>query len=71
MSSDITDNILEQYVCQALSLTGISIEPDNLQACHCLKKDQAVINLNVDSKASCSTNKSFELTQIFRKVIHN
>ena len=49
MSSDITDNILEQYVCQALSLTGMSIEPDNLQASHCLKKDQAVINLNVDS----------------------
>ena len=26
--SDIADEILEQSVCQALSLTGISVEPD-------------------------------------------
>ena len=30
--SDIADDILEQSVCQALSLTGISVELDNLQA---------------------------------------
>ena len=28
--SDITDNVLEQSVCSALSLTGISVEPDDL-----------------------------------------
>ena len=28
--SDIADDILEQSVCQALSLTGISVEPDDL-----------------------------------------
>ena len=28
--SDIADDVLEQSVCQALSLTGISVEPDDL-----------------------------------------
>ena len=28
--SDIADDILEQSVCQALSLTGISVEPNDL-----------------------------------------
>ena len=32
--SDIVDDVLEQCVCQVLSLTGISVEPDNLQPCH-------------------------------------
>ena len=38
MPSDIVDIVLEQSVCQALSLTGIPVEPDNLQACHQFKK---------------------------------
>ena len=41
--SDIADNILEQSLCQALSLTGISAEPDDLQACHRMKKKDCVI----------------------------
>ena len=41
--SDFADDVLEQYVCQALSLTGISAEPDDLQACHSMrKKDRAI-----------------------------
>ena len=43
MSSDIANNVLEQSVCQALSLTGISAKPDNLQACHRMKKDQLIV----------------------------
>ena len=31
--SNIADDVLEQSVCQALSLTGPSVEPDDLQAC--------------------------------------
>ena len=42
MPSDIVDNVLEQSVCQALSLTGIPVEPDNLQACHQFKKKDQV-----------------------------
>ena len=37
--SDIADDVLEQSVCQALSLTGISVEPDDLQACHQHEKE--------------------------------
>ena len=37
-SSDVAYNILEQYVYHALSLAGISIVPDNLQACQRTKK---------------------------------
>ena len=32
LPSDIADDILEQSVCQVLSLTGISVELDGLQA---------------------------------------
>ena len=35
---DTVDDVLEQSVCQTLSLTGVSIEPDDLQACHRMRK---------------------------------
>ena len=42
--TDIADNVLEPSVCQVLSLTGISVEPDDLQACHHMrKKDPTII----------------------------
>ena len=41
--SDIADDVLEQSVCQALSLTGTSVEPDDLQACHRMRKKDCVI----------------------------
>ena len=41
--SDIADDILEQSVYQALSLTGTSVEPDNLQAGHHMRKKNHVI----------------------------
>ena len=39
----LADDVPEQSVCQALSLTGISVEPDNLQACHRMRKKDRVI----------------------------
>ena len=30
-------------MCKALSLTGHEVKPDDLQACHCLKKKESVI----------------------------
>ena len=41
--SDITADVLEQSVCQVLSLTGTSVEWDNLQACHCMRKKDCII----------------------------
>ena len=39
----ISDEELELNICQALSLTGHEVKPDDLQACHCLKKKESVI----------------------------
>ena len=71
MPSDIADDVLKQSVCQALSLTGISVELDDLQACHCMrKKDRVVIKLKcreqkhrVLSYRKTLQNKSLDLTQ--------
>ena len=63
--SDIANDILEQSVCQALSLTGTSVELDDLQACHrmrklkCRKQKHRVL-LNHKT----SQNKSLNLTQL-------
>ena len=44
VSSDIADDDLEQSVCQVLSLTRISVEPDDMQAYkHMSKKDRVII----------------------------
>ena len=39
----ISDEELELNICRALSLTGNEVKPDDLQACHRLKKKEAVI----------------------------
>ena len=70
--SDITDNVLEKSVCQALSLTGISVEPDDLQACHRMrKKDQVIIKFKcrkqkhrVPTNRKTLQNKILDLTQL-------
>ena len=72
VQSDIADDVLEQSVCQTLSLTGISVETDNLQACHCMKKKNRVIikfkcrKLKHRVLLSCKTlqNRSLDLTQL-------
>ena len=70
--SDIADDVLEQSVCQALSLTGISVEPDDLQACHRMrKKDRFIKKFKCRMQKhhvllNCKTlqNKSLDLTQL-------
>ena len=39
----ISDEEFELNICQALSLTGHEVKPDDLQACHRLKKKESVI----------------------------
>ena len=41
--ASIGDDVLESSVCRALSLTGHEVKPDDLQACHRLKKKDTVI----------------------------
>ena len=43
VSSDIAVDVLEQSMCQALSLRVIPVEPDDLQACHHMRKKGRVI----------------------------
>ena len=70
--SDIADDVLEQSVCQALSLTGISVEPDDLQACHRMrKKDRVIIKFKCRKQKhrvllnrKTLQNKSLDLTQL-------
>ena len=70
--SDIADDVLEQSVCQALSLTGISVEPDDLQACHRMrKKDRVIIKFKCRKQKhrvllnrKALQNESLDLTQL-------
>ena len=39
----ISDEELELNICKALSLTGHEVKPDDLKACHRLKKKESVI----------------------------
>ena len=81
MLSDIADDVLEQPVCQALSLKGISVEPDDLQSCHHMrKKDRVIIKFKcrkqghrVLSNLKTLQNKSLNLTQFkfFGKLFAN
>ena len=43
VSPPTSDKELELDICKALSLTGHEVKPDDLQACHRLKKKKLVI----------------------------
>ena len=66
--SDIADDVLEQSVCQ----NGISAEPDDLQACHRMrKKDRVIIKFKCRKQKhrvllnrKTLQNKSLDLTQL-------
>ena len=42
-TASIADDVLENSICRALSLTGHEVKPDDLQTCHRLKKMDTVI----------------------------
>ena len=70
--SAIQDNVLEETVCQALSLTGINVSPDELHLCHRLnKKDRVIVKFkcrkhrqNVLYNRKNLQSKGLELTQL-------
>ena len=43
VSAEIHQDVLEDSICKALSLTGINIVPEDLQACHRMKRSDRVI----------------------------
>ena len=68
----IQDNVLEETVCKAFSLTGINMFPDELHSCHWVnKKDQVIGKLkcrkhrqNVLYSRRNVQSKGFHLTQM-------
>ena len=50
--ASIGEDVLESSVCKALALTGHEMKPDDLQACHSLKKKDTVI-----VKSKCTKQK--------------
>ena len=49
----ISDEELELNICEALSLTGNEVKPNDLQACHRLKKKESVIVKFKCRKCTC------------------
>ena len=43
LPAEINEDVLEDSNCKALSLTGVNILPEDLQACHGMKKSDRVI----------------------------
>ena len=52
--ADITEDALEENVCKALSLTGVNVVPNDLHACHQVKRSDRVI-----VKSECRKQKKF------------
>ena len=36
--ADITEDVLEENICKALSLTGVNVVPNDLHTCHRMKR---------------------------------
>ena len=43
MPADITEDALEENVSKALPLTGVNVVPNDLHACHHMKRSDRVI----------------------------
>ena len=43
VSADITEDVLEENICKALSLTGVNVVPNDLHARHRMKRTDRVI----------------------------
>ena len=41
--AEIHEYVLEDSICKALSLTGVNVVPEDLQACHRMKRLKRVI----------------------------
>ena len=43
VSADITEDVLEENICKALSLTRVNVAPNDLHICHQLKRSDKVV----------------------------
>ena len=47
MTVCITEDILEENICKALSLTGVNVVPNDLRTCHQMKSLDRVIQIQM------------------------
>ena len=59
--SDITEDVLEENICKVLSLTGVNVIPNDINACHRMKRTDRVI-------VKCKCNKQKVLLCINSKI---
>ena len=72
MPADITEDVLEESICKALSLTGVNVVPNDLHAYHRMKRsDKVIVKFNrrkqkrsVIYKRKNLGNKSQELSNL-------
>ena len=62
----IGDNVLENRVCRALSLTSHQVKPDDLQACHSLKKTTGRTRKNL--RTSIINDKTSDKSDVFTRL---
>ena len=70
--ADITEDVLEENICKASSLTGVNVVPNELHACHRMKRTNRVIvkfkcrkqKNSVMHKRKNLGNKSHELSNL-------
>ena len=70
--ADITEDALEENVSKALSLTGVNVIPNDLHACHRMKRsDRVIVKFKCRKQKDCVTykrknlgNKSQELRNL-------
>ena len=65
--ASISDEDLEANISKTLSLTGHNVNPENLQACHHLKKRRLSLNLNVENRNQepLLTGRTSTISQMF------
>ena len=76
--AEIHEDVLEDSICKALSLTGVNVVPEDLQACHRMKRSDKVIvkfkcrkqKQSLMYKRKNLGTKSQELTWFFNNVIN-
>ena len=62
--ADITEDVLEENICKALSLTGVNVVPNDLHACYQMKRSDRVI-----VKFKCPKQKNYVMCK--RKNLGN
>ena len=52
--ADITEDVLEENICKALSLTGVNVVPNDLHTCHRMKRtDRVIVKFKCRKQKNC------------------